>query len=56
MDKFLVEMFDIASNLSKPICVHDTEEKAQEWIDNEMNEYEYTGTGYYRIRKINYIY
>ena len=54
MYKYLVEMYDIASNTSEPICFCDTEEKAKEWIDNEIYGYEYTGTGYYRIKKIKY--
>ena len=54
--KYLVEMFYIASNTSSPLCVCATEGKAQEWIINEMEGYRYDGTGYHRIRKVEYIY
>lgn len=44
--KYLIEMFDIESGMSEPICLYDTEEKAQECIGSK--------TKYYRIRKVRY--
>ena len=52
--KFLIEMYDIATDKSNPIIIYDTIEQAEMWIEKEMKDKNYNGTGYYRIKKVKY--
>lgn len=47
---FLVVMHTFfATNQDQPLIIAESEEKAQEWIDKEMEGYKYNGTGVHKI-------
>lgn len=48
---FLVVMHCFAENLDIPCVVAETEEKAQEWIEEEMKDRKYSG-GIHQIKPI----
>lgn len=54
MNKWLVEMVVIATDKTYPVVVCDTELKADEWIEKELKEKIYNGTGYLRKTKVPY--
>jgi len=51
---FVVIIRWFANNVSDTVCVvTETEEKAQEWIDKEMKDKEYSGMGVHKIIPVN---
>jgi hypothetical protein len=50
--KFLVVMYTFENDHTDPITIADTEDKAQEYIDKEMKDKVYIGTGVYKIMPI----
>lgn len=54
VNKWLIEMVVIATDKTYPIAICDTEEKAEEWIEEELKEKIYNGTGYLRKTKVPY--
>jgi len=49
---FLVTMETFANSNSQPLIIAETLEKAQEYIDQEMNGSVYNGTGVHKITKM----
>lgn len=51
--KYLVELF-VFEGKSVPMVVCDSEDKAQEWIDEKLKNAHYSGIGKFKITKIIY--
>lgn len=47
-------MVIVAGDKTYPIVVCKTEEMADRWIENELKDKEYNGSGYFRKTKIPY--
>lgn len=49
---YLIIMHIFSGNYDMPCAVAETQEKAQEWINNKMDGYVYNGDGVYQIKPI----
>ena len=54
MYRWLIEMVIVATDKTYPVVVCETEERADKWIEDELEDKEYNGTGYFRKTKIPY--
>jgi len=50
---YLVVMYTFATNHFNPLVIAESEEKAQKYIDEQMNGKVYNGTGVHQIIHIN---